>query len=68
MSNTGYMGYVALSKVNCPAQGNQFLAQLRCGQPKVLRKSQVYPLGYGRAVRKHHMMWMVPWLLTWAGS
>lgn len=29
-----------------------------CGQPKVLRKSQVYPLGYGRAVRKHHMIWM----------
>ncbi|CAK9036673.1 unnamed protein product, partial [Durusdinium trenchii] len=33
----------------------------RCGNSKQLRKSQVYPLGYGRAIRRLHMQWMVPW-------
>lgn len=29
-----------------------------CGQAKVLRRSQVYPAGYGRAICKHHTAWM----------
>ncbi|CAL1153433.1 unnamed protein product [Cladocopium goreaui] len=28
------------------------------GIASVLRKSQVYPIGFGRAVRDHHMKWM----------
>ncbi|CAK9078284.1 unnamed protein product [Durusdinium trenchii] len=32
-----------------------------CGEPAVLRKSQVYPKGFGKAVRNFHMEWMAPW-------
>lgn len=41
-----------------PAMSNRILRP-RCGQPKVLRISQVYPAGYGKAVCKHHKTWMV---------
>lgn len=37
----------------------------RCGSPKTLKLSQVYPRGYGKAIMKHHTSWNVPWDLVW---
>ena len=36
--------------------------QLRCGNPAVLKKSQIYPRGYGKAVCEYHRKFMESWL------
>lgn len=35
--------------------------RLRVGT-KAMKKSQIYPRGYGKAIRKHHCAWMAPGL------
>lgn len=37
-------------------------SQLRCGNPKVLKRSQIYPRGYGKAVCEYHRKFMELWL------
>lgn len=34
---------------------------LRCGDSKTLRFSQIYPKGYGNAIRDNYKKWMVTW-------
>lgn len=41
----------------------QFSGRLRMGT-KFMRKSQIYPHGYGKAVQKLHSAWMDPSLVT----